>query len=260
VNGLLSLPEAIARCAADLAPGACQGLVDALQDGAGRDQLIELVASDHYRAVIQGVIQAWSASPDTSSEALALALKASASAIRRGEVGTVSVVWSGPPTHTVPVRRTDQALLELIRGARARLVVVSFAVYRVETVASALVAAAERGVDVAVVLESAIESGGSVRYEMAAALGNEVAECAKLYSWPASRRPRNKAGSLASLHAKCAVADDATLLISSANLTESALQRNMELGLLVRGGPIPARVHRHFETLIATGDLATIPS
>jgi phosphatidylserine/phosphatidylglycerophosphate/cardiolipin synthase-like enzyme len=123
-----------------------------------------------------------------------------------------------------------------------------------------LVAAADRGVEVAIVLESAAESEGNVSYEMATALGSKVAERAALYTWPAERRPRNPRGSLASLHVKCAVADRSALLISSANLTESALERNMELGLLVRGGPAPATVHRHFENLIDQGELRTIAS
>jgi hypothetical protein len=33
-------------------------------------------------------------------------------------------------------------------------------------------------------------------------------------------------------------------------LTESAMERNMELGLLVRGGPVPERVQTHFDRLI----------
>ena len=43
-----------------------------------------------------------------------------------------------------------------------------------------------------------------------------------------------------SLHVKCAVADDAAALISSANLTEYAMNLNMELGLMVKGGDLPS--------------------
>ena len=42
-------------------------------------------------------------------------------------------------------------------------------------------------------------------------------------------------GRLGSLPAKVAVADGATLLISSANFTEYAMTLNMELGVLIRG-------------------------
>lgn len=52
------------------------------------------------------------------------------------------------------------------------------------------------------------------------------------------------------MHAKCAVADGARLLVSSANLTEFALNMNMELGLLVRGEELPGRVVEHLNHLI----------
>ena len=40
------------------------------------------------------------------------------------------------------------------------------------------------------------------------------------------------------------------MLVSSANLTEFALNMNMELGLLVRGEDLPDRVVEHLNQLI----------
>jgi hypothetical protein len=54
-----------------------------------------------------------------------------------------------------------------------------------------------------------------------------------------------------------AVADSALLLVSSANVSPSAFAHNMELGLLVRGGPLPARVRDHFHGLAAAGVLCS---
>ena len=65
-------------------------------------------------------------------------------------------------------------------------------------------------------------------------------------------------GKLASPHAKGAVADGERLLVSSANLTEFALNVNMELGLLVKRGDIPARVQRHFDALMNAGQLVRL--
>lgn len=72
-----------------------------------------------------------------------------------------------------------------------------------------------------------------------------------LYTWPYDHRPETGAGKRASLHAKCAVADGQRLLVSSANLTEYAFTKNIELGLLVEGGDVPERVHKHLEALIS---------
>lgn len=71
-----------------------------------------------------------------------------------------------------------------------------------------------------------------------------------MYVWPLERRPRDQAGRYGSLHAKFAVVDEAALLVSSANLTEYALNLNMELGLLVRGGGLPPRVVGHLRQLV----------
>ncbi|MFN8105307.1 MAG: phospholipase D-like domain-containing protein [Acidimicrobiia bacterium] len=57
-----------------------------------------------------------------------------------------------------------------------------------------------------------------------------------------------------SLHAKCAVADDHTALVTSANLTGAGLEHNMELGLLVRGGGVPPP-RALWSSLAASGEL-----
>lgn len=62
-------------------------------------------------------------------------------------------------------------------------------------------------------------------------------------------------GNRGALHAKCAVADRVTLLVTSANLTEAALGRNMELGLQVKGGESAQKVWSCFDSLIRDGVL-----
>jgi phosphatidylserine/phosphatidylglycerophosphate/cardiolipin synthase-like enzyme len=59
----------------------------------------------------------------------------------------------------------------------------------------------------------------------------------------------------AALHAKAAIADDHTALVTSANLTGFAIKDNMELGLLIRGGPVPGRLASHLRELIAKQEL-----
>jgi phosphatidylserine/phosphatidylglycerophosphate/cardiolipin synthase-like enzyme len=48
------------------------------------------------------------------------------------------------------------------------------------------------------------------------------------------------------------------MLVSSANLTSSALERNMELGVVVTGGSAPSRIGRHFRDLIQRGILEEV--
>ncbi|MGH2847367.1 MAG: hypothetical protein ACRDL0_15320 [Thermoleophilaceae bacterium] len=54
----------------------------------------------------------------------------------------------------------------------------------------------------------------------------------------------------------CALADEDTAFVTSANLTGLGLDENIELGLLVRGGPTPRRIARYVRGLMAEGVLA----
>jgi hypothetical protein len=46
--------------------------------------------------------------------------------------------------------------------------------------------------------------------------------------------------------------------VTSANLTGHGIAENMELGVLVKGGPIPRRLSQHFRELIAGGVLTEV--
>ena len=62
------------------------------------------------------------------------------------------------------------------------------------------------------------------------------------------------------LHAKAVVADDETVFVTSANLTEAALDHNIEVGLLVRDRTLAASVTTHFTTLIDRSLLRPLPA
>jgi phosphatidylserine/phosphatidylglycerophosphate/cardiolipin synthase-like enzyme len=140
----------------------------------------------------------------------------------------------------VPLRQTEQALLQVIDSAGQRLTVVSYAVYRIPRICEALVRAADRGVAISVVVESPDRVEGQKAYSTLAALGPSVAGRCGVYVWPVEKRFRDGAGRPGILHVKCAVADAQWLFLSSANLTEYAFTLNMELGVLMRGGRCPA--------------------
>jgi phosphatidylserine/phosphatidylglycerophosphate/cardiolipin synthase-like enzyme len=60
---------------------------------------------------------------------------------------------------------------------------------------------------------------------------------------------------LLTLNKKCAIADEPEIFLSSANLTDSGLGINMELGIRIAGGLHAAVVERHFDELIRLGEL-----
>ena len=61
------------------------------------------------------------------------------------------------------------------------------------------------------------------------------------------------------LHAKAVVIDDEAVFVTSANLTEAALDRNIEMGLLVRDAALAASVSSHFRVLIDRSVLRPLP-
>ncbi|NLT74668.1 MAG: hypothetical protein GXX94_10850 [Chloroflexi bacterium] len=207
---------------------------------------------------LNALIDHWEAeAPELPPEALAFGLTcaaASASA-EQGDGGAVELVWTGPSAgpRSTPMRRTDQALLQVIASAMRSLLVVSFAVYRVRPVVEALAECCRRGVDVRVCLDGEGDVA-RLREDVHRFLG-VADERLGLYVWPEEQRRHEGDGGMGVLHAKCAVADGALLFLSSANLTEYALSRNIELGVLIRGGPLPGRVEAQFRALMDRGVL-----
>ena len=162
----------------------------------------------------------------------------------------MELVWTGPSTGQVPVRHTEQVLCEVIEAAKRRLFLVSFVAYEVDSIIRALHGAIGRQVQIDVLLESSDKHGGRVTYDSVKAM-KSILPSIDVYVWSSNRKslPGQLSGAV---HAKCAIADGELAFITSANLTSAAMERNMELGVLVKGGELPIELHRHLEALIST--------
>ncbi len=196
--------------------------------------------------------QAFHSEVKPEAVALALSTAAQAASQHRAEQ-SLELVWTGPESRYVTLRRTDQALLQVINEAQHTLRIVSFAVYKIDFIARALINAAHRGVDIAIYLETPETSANKMAFNTVQALGQEISDYVKICVWPAEKRPRSPDNRCGALHAKLALADGHVLLISSANLTEYAMSLNMELGLLIRGGGVPTQVEAHLTSLEERG-------
>jgi phosphatidylserine/phosphatidylglycerophosphate/cardiolipin synthase-like enzyme len=191
-------------------------------------------------------------SPELNPESIGFGLLASAKMIAKARKDLqIELVWTGPESLAIPLRRTDQALLQLVESANKKIWIVSFAVYKAKHIIDALVKAANRKVAVNILVELENESHGRLSHDAFQALGDEIKKCACIYYWPFDKRPCSPNGSPGVVHAKCAVADGKSLFISSANLTDYALNLNMEMGLLIQGGDTPGNVERHFDGLVS---------
>lgn len=163
---------------------------------------------------------------------------------RRHAVATVDVVVTGPDSPEAPVRLTSQVVKQLIDSAERRVTMISYAAYQIPAVIAALDAAVARGVSVDLILESAehLDGGGGAR----------AYAKYRVFHWPSEQRDPPEA----KLHAKAVIVDGRDVLLTSANMTNAAYDKNIELGVLCRGGSTASRVQKHFDALIARGVLA----
>ena len=250
---LAALIEHVLLMGREFSPDAATYLADriaALPGGTASSRLSG--STPRERALLDRLIQLWSHVTDVDPSAVSLALRcAQLSAGEVASLQTVDLVWTGPRTDEVPVRRSDQALLEVIESAERELLLVSYAVFNVPRIGEALSNAVGRGANVRLVLEFEGAQEGDQTYDPLIALG-ELPEGVRVFHWPFSKRPAlGDSGRRGYIHVKCAVADRDLAFISSANLTAYAMEANMELGVLIRGGHVPRRITSHFERLVS---------
>jgi phosphatidylserine/phosphatidylglycerophosphate/cardiolipin synthase-like enzyme len=185
------------------------------------------------------------ASPATFAELVDLAVRS-----RQAERGAqrVEFVWTGPRTSRVASQTTEQTFLDLINRATKRLIVLTYAAREVESIMDALELADGRGVVSIVVCETQLH-GQPFNEHIVSRLKKMSA--LRIYEWP-----EREDGS--SLHAKLVVADGERALVTSANLTQAALRRNVEAGVLLEGGTVPQRIEAHVLEIIAAGEFTRI--
>ena len=177
----------------------------------------------------------------------------------------VDVVVSGPDV-TATARDTGVVTRQLFSEAKEKVLVVGFAIHQgrdiFQTLASRL--DADQSMEVTLCVDVHRAPGNTslssqiVRRFAANFVGNE---------WPGTRLPRLfydprslQVGGISrsSLHAKCVVIDGTEALVTSANFTEAAQARNIELGLHIKSSIIAGQIEAHFRSLMAAGHLARI--
>ncbi len=208
----------------------------------------KLVAAPAFTEACNRVWKAWSKAPQTPGIAIAIGIESAAHAAETVRTShSDNLVLTGPSSWKVPAAATSQVVRSVIDGATSTLMLVSYAGYKVPWLIDALSDAHARGVHIRMLLES------SEQIDAGAAFA-ELAGKVTILHWPILARPV-VGGKPASMHAKAVIADRSVAFVTSANLTGSAMDHNLEVGILVRGGDLPERLQRHFEALEAGGAL-----
>ena len=176
------------------------------------------------------------------------------------------LVWSGPQVPGVPTRDTRTVVDELIRGAERSLWISSFVYFDGPRAFATL---AER-MDAAPSLQVRLLLNVERPYGNTSASDALVARFAHRFwteDWPGKRRPEvyyapnalEPGENRGVLHAKVVIADEEAVLVTSANLTEAAFDRNVEAGLLVRDRVVARSAVRQLVGLIERGHLVGVP-
>lgn len=251
-----TLLDAVLKLVAETPPDRVEQLARAVTNSggvSGASRLDDWPLNASARSLLSAMVVAWRSQPIGPAELAALIVGAGAGYRRSKSEQVLELVWTGPPGPTIATRRTEQALLEVVDAAVKRLFITSFVAYSVPSVMKAFERALARGVRLSMLLELSEHDGGGISFDvigrMKAALPNAL-----VFSW--SSKDEKFAGG--KVHAKIAVADEAICFVSSANLTGHAMERNMEAGVLIRGGSVPRDLHRHLEALETSNVIARV--
>jgi cardiolipin synthase len=250
------LIEAIIDLVSDSPPDKTEQLAESIRGLSGSKATTSLASwSASPRAVnaLRKLVAAWRDVDIPATELAGMLIGASGAYNRAKDEQEIELVWTGPSSTLIATRKTEQALLQVVNAAESRLFMTSFVVYNIASILGALERAIERGVQLSMLLEASDAHGGAVTIDAFSRM-RQVLPKARLYSW--TGKSEEFLGG--KVHAKVAVADEVFCFISSANLTGHAMEKNMEAGVLIRGGSIPRTLHKHLEALETTNVISRV--
>ena len=236
-----------------------------------------LLAAPYSSASLRSVVgnESWLAEVTGALEGLArlgVSGPAAAAWIQSVEDATARVprpdlVWSGPEVQGLHARDTRRVYEELLGSARRTVWASTYAFFDGPKAFEVLARRMDTTPELSATLLLNIQrKRGDTT--VADHLIRKFADRFWGVDWPGSSRPRvfydpralELDGPAGVLHAKAVVVDDEAVFVTSANLTEAALDRNIELGLVVRDQALAASVSGHFRVLIERGVLRPLPA
>jgi phosphatidylserine/phosphatidylglycerophosphate/cardiolipin synthase-like enzyme len=241
---------AAAAAAASLGPTQAKAVAGLLAQGRSHAYILSAVQVPTALDTVAAFLDAAAADRVPGGEAAAYLRGYTAGWSRHRQESEVRGVWSGPATPGTPVRSTAQVMSEVIRAAEHRLIAMTYSARSYPPLTNALADAVTRGVEVDIVVETLAGAHGLLSgTEPGLAFSGVTA--IRLWHWPQAQRATPGSRQ----HAKLAVADDRVLFLTSANLTAAGAERNIEAGVLIRGGTVPRRMAEHIGELQRRGIL-----
>jgi phosphatidylserine/phosphatidylglycerophosphate/cardiolipin synthase-like enzyme len=221
-------------------------------------QVARVIAGDAGKAVADelGKLGAVGFTADQIAVMLELLIKDRQST--KSSAPPVELVTSGPEAPGISNRDTSVVVRELFAHAQRSVLVVGYAVYQGQQVFETLARRMDDHpeLDVRFFLNIARPDRDTTPAEI---LVSRFTQRFKANQWPKGCRlpevyydPRSLADAApvrSSLHAKCIVVDGEQVFVSSANFTQAAQERNIEVGLSIASEWLASRLTNHFRYL-----------
>lgn len=166
-------------------------------------------------------------------------------------------VLSGPSVRGIPTRDTSAVVQSLLAAAEHDVLIVGYAFYKGATLFRVLRDRWTTRPDMRVRMIVDVRrpmNDTSLDDQILARFASDF----RKRQWPWTPLPevfhdpralRSDAASRASMHAKCVIVDRRICLITSANFTPAAQERNVEVGVLVRDAEQVRRLTEYFDAL-----------
>jgi hypothetical protein len=181
--------------------------------------------------------------------------------------GDLYLVLGGPDISGVPVVDTATVARSLFAEAKTDVLLATYVIYSPPDFFEPLgqLMDAHHSLKVRIIVDLSPERKSTD--EPLPIIENRFRKRFTEHCWPGTRVPElwydprpfktePKEGGV--MHAKCLIVDNTAALITSANFTEAAHQRNIEAGILVRNSHEVPRLRRYFEGLLECGNLKQI--
>lgn len=212
--------------------------------------LVQKLPNQSLRRCVLELLETWQQhQPILPPQAIALALETAYNTRQTLQKQyEVQPVWTIPQANGQWIRQTEQVMLEMIGQSESELVLFSFAVYHIPQIIQAVIMALERQVKITVIVE--LPETKKISFGIFQSLPSQLLEHLTIFYWPLTARPQNAQGRYGSLHMKGIISDRDRVFITSANLTDYALNLNLELGLMTQQPKLADEIYRQLEILI----------
>jgi phosphatidylserine/phosphatidylglycerophosphate/cardiolipin synthase-like enzyme len=224
----------------------------------------EFVSLSRFPPLGAGGSRGWGSRRRTAARARAARDRTIAQAAARTR--KPDLVWSGPEVSDLHARDTRRVYEELLGSAERSIWASTYAFFDGPKAFEVLARRMESrpALRVTLLLNIQRQRSDTTASEQ---LVRRFADRFWNTDWPGSSRPSvfydpralDREGPGGVLHAKAVIADDEAVFITSANLTEAALDRNIELGVLIHDRAAALAVGGYFRSLIDRDLLKPLP-